>query len=142
MESTEYTGTWEGEKVALLFQHGTVLPAQYFETISRKAQLEPEKRLTLAILQDAVDCFQKYMFARNDRGRAIFDETEQWIMEENTDWLFSFEGICEVLGFNPEYVRNGLLLWKNSHLTQQGSGMSQKKGMAKRPLNNQEFQCH
>jgi hypothetical protein len=95
MESTEYTGTWEGEKVAFLFQHGTVLPAQY-------------------------------MFARNDRGRAIFDETEQWVTEENNDWLFSFEGICECLGFDPEYIRKGLLLWKNSHLTQQGSGMSQR----------------
>ncbi len=126
MESTEYTGTWEGEKVAFLFQHGTVLPAQYFETISRKAYLEPEKRIMLAILQDAIDCFQKYMFARNDRGRAIFDETEHWITEENNDWLFSFEGICECLGFDPEYIRKGLLLWKNSHLTQQGSGMSQR----------------
>jgi hypothetical protein len=116
MESSEHTGAGEGEKVAFLFQHDTVLPVQYFEPISRKAQLEPEKRLTLAILQDAADCFQKYMFARDDMGRAIFDETEQWIMEENTDWLFSFESICECLGFDPEYIRKGLLLWKNSHL--------------------------
>ena len=136
MESIEYTGTWEGEKVAFLFQHGTALPAQYFEIIRGKAYLEPEKRLMLAILQDAVDCFQKHIFASNGRGRAIFDETEQWIMEENSDWLFSFEGICDLLGFNPKYVRKGLLLWKNSHLTQQGSGMSQRKGMAKSPLNN------
>ena len=89
-------------------------------------RLDPEKRLMLAILQDAADCFQKYMFARNDRGRAIFDETEQWVTEENNDWLFSLEGICECLGFDPEYIRKGLLLWKNSHLTQQGSGMSQR----------------
>ena len=64
--------------------------------------MDPEKMLMLAILQDAADCFQKYMFARNDRGRAIFDETEQWITEENNDWLFSLEGICECLGFDPE----------------------------------------
>ncbi len=132
MESTEYTGAGEGEKVALFFQPDFVLPAQYFETIRGKAYLEPEKRLMLAILQDAADCFQKYMFARNDRGRAIFDQTEQWITEENNDWLFSFESICECLGFDPEYIRKGLLLWKNSHLTQQGSGMSQRS----------EVQCH
>ena len=126
MESTEYTHAGEEEKAAFLFQHDTILPVQYVGTIRGKAYLEPEKRLMLAILQDAIDCFQKYMFARNDRGRAIFDETEQWIMEENADWLFSFEGICEVLGFNPEYIRKGLLLWKNSHLTRQGSGMSQR----------------
>ena len=132
MESTEHTGAGEEEKVTFLFQPDTVLPAQYFETLGRKAQLEPEKRLMLAILQDAVDCFQKHIFAPNGRGRAIFDQTEQWITEENNDWLFSFESICECLGFDPEYIRKGLLLWKNSHLTQQGSGMSQRS----------EVQCH
>lgn len=142
MKSTQYTCAGEGEKLGFLFQPDTVLPAQYFETIRGRAFSEPEKRLMLAILQDAVECFQKYIFPWNRRGRAIFDETEQWIMEENSDWLFSFEGICECLGFDPKYVRKGLLLWKNSHLRRQGSSMLQRKGTAKRPLNNWEVQCH
>jgi len=121
-----------GRKVALLFEPDTILPAQYFEPLRRNAQLEPEKRLMLAILQDVVDCFQKYIFARNGRGRAVFDETEQWIMKEDSDWLFSFESICECLGFDPEYIRKGLLLWKNSHLRRRGSGMLQRS----------EIQCH
>ena len=47
------------EKVASLFQPDTLLPVQYLETFRRKAHLEPEKRLMLSVLEDAIACFQK-----------------------------------------------------------------------------------
>jgi hypothetical protein len=113
---TYETGLSVEEKVASLFQPDTLLPAQYFETFRRKAHLEPEKRLMLAVLEDAIACFQKYIFARDGRGRTIFREAEEWILEKDSDWLFSFENICEVLGFNPQYVREGLTRWKEAKL--------------------------
>ena len=106
------------EKMGSLFQPDTLLPAQYFDTFRRKANSEPEKKLMLAILEDAIDCFQKYIFARDGRGKGIFREAEDWILEENSDLLFSFENIWEVLGFNPKYVRKGLLLWKEMKLAE------------------------
>ena len=106
------------EKVASLFQPDDLLPAQYFDTVRRKANSEPEEKLMLAILEDAIDCFQKYIFARDGRRKGIFLEAEDWILEENSDRLFSFENICEVLGFNPKYVRKGLLLWKEMELAE------------------------
>ena len=106
------------EKVASLFQPDDLLPAQYFETFRRKTNSEPEKRFMLAILEDAIDCFQKYIFADDSRRKAIFHEAEDWILEENSDWIFSFENICEVLGFNPGYVRQGLLRWKEMKLAE------------------------
>ncbi len=113
---TYETGLSVEEKVASLFQPDTLLPAQYFETYRRKAHLEPEKRLILAVLEDAVACFQKYLFARDGKGKATFREAEEWILEENSEWLFSFENICEVLGINPQYVRQGLIRWKEMTL--------------------------
>ena len=110
------TGLSVEEKVASLFQPDTLLPAQYLDTFRRKAPLEPEKRLMLAVMEDAIACFQKYLLARDGRGRALFLEAEEWIVEEGSDWLFSFENICEVLGFNPQYVRQGLLRWKQGKL--------------------------
>lgn len=110
------TGLSVEEKVASLFQPDTVLPAQYSETLRRKAHLEPEKRLLLAVLEDAVACFQKHLFAQDKKGKAVFQEAEEWIMEEGSDWVFSFENICEVLEFNPQYVRQGLLRWKETKL--------------------------
>lgn len=106
------------EKMGSLFQLDSLLPAQYFDTVRRKANSEPEKKLMLAILEDAIDCFQKYIFARDGRGKGIFREAEDWILEENSDRLFSFETVCDALGFNPSYVRQGLLLWKEMKLAE------------------------
>ncbi len=106
------------EKVASLFQPDTLLPAQYFETFRRKVHLEPEKRLMLAVLEDAVSCFQKYIFARDSKGKGLFRDAEDWILEEQSDWLFSFNNICEVFGFNPQYVREGLVRWKEKKLAE------------------------
>ena len=115
---TYETGLSVEEKIASLFQPDTLLPAQYLETFRRKAPLEPERRLMLAVLEDAIACFQKYIFARDSRRRVLFREAEEWIVEEGSDWLFSFENICEVLGFDPQYVREGLIRWKEEKLAE------------------------
>lgn len=112
------TGLNIEERVASLFQPDTLLPAQYLETYRRKAPLEPEKRLMLAVLEDAVACFQKYLFARDGKGRTMFRDAEDWILEEGSDWLFSFESVCELLGLDPRYVRQGLLRWKQTKLAE------------------------
>ena len=99
-----------------LFQPDMLLSHQYFATFRRK-QLEPEKRLMLAVLEDAIACFQRYIFPRNSRERNLFKETEDWVRVKNDDYLFSFENICEALKFNPEYVRESLLRWKQETVT-------------------------
>ena len=114
--SYENTGLGADEKVSSLFQPDTVLPAQYLETFRRKAHLEPEKRLMLAVLEDAVACYQKHAGARDARGKAIFRDAEEWITEDNAEWPFSFDNICEILGFDPPYLRQGLLGWKEKNL--------------------------
>jgi len=116
---TYETGLSLEEKVASLFQPDTLLPAQYLDTFRRKAHWEPEKRLMLAVLEDAVACFQKYVLARDGRGKAMFREAEEWMLEEESNWLFSFENICETLGFNPQYLRQGLMRWKATQLQAQ-----------------------
>lgn len=106
------------EKMGSLYQPDILVPAQYCETLRKKANSEPEKKLMLMILEDAVDCFQKYILVHDARGNTIFAEVEQWIMEENGNWLFSFENVCDALGFNPSYVCQGLLRWKEMKLAE------------------------
>ena len=106
------------EKTGSLFQPDILVPTQYLENFCGKAHLEPEKSFMLAILEYAVASFQKHIFARDSKGKAEFHETEDWILEKNSDWIFSFENICEVLGFNPSYVRQGLLRWKEVKLAE------------------------
>ena len=100
------------ERVTSLFQPDTLLPEQYLDTFRRKLHLEPEKKLMLAILEDAIACFQKYVSARDGKGKILFQETEEWVLDQGADWLFSFASVCDTLGFDPDYLRRGLLEWK------------------------------
>lgn len=105
------------EKLVFLFQLDMLLSHEYLAAFRRR-QLEPEKRLMLAVLEDAVACFQSYVFAQNRRKQTLFNEAEDWIRDENGDHVFSFENICAALKFNPKYVREGLLRWKMRKLAE------------------------
>ncbi|HXV84003.1 MAG TPA: hypothetical protein VEG60_29475 [Candidatus Binatia bacterium] len=106
------TGLSMEERVTSLFQPDTLLPEQYLDTFRRKLHLEPEKKLMLAVLEDAIACFQKYVFVREGKGKVLFQEAEDWIWDRNNDWLFSFANVCETLGFNPAFLRQGLAQWR------------------------------
>ena len=73
-----------------------------------------EEKLMLAVLQDAVECFQKHVLAQYPWDKKLFQEAENWILAKNTDWSFSFENICETLQLHPGYLRQGLLRWKEA----------------------------
>lgn len=105
------------EKTFSLFQPDILLPAQYFATTKRKDDLQPEKKLMLAVLEDAIWCFQHCLLARDKKKQSLFSDAEEWIVEEHADGLFCFQNICEGLGLNPQYVREGLMRWKEKALT-------------------------
>src|SRR4029453_9787305 len=86
------------------------------ESVYKKTIREGEERLMLAVLESAVEDFQKYVLARKPRGKKLFQEAEEWFLERNSDELFSFENICETLQLHPDYIRQGLLLWKEAKL--------------------------
>jgi hypothetical protein len=110
------TGLTMGERLSSLFQPDTLISDQFLQTFRRLTHLQPEKRLMLAVLEDGVACFQKYVAARDGRGKRIFQETEEWVLEEPNERLFSFANVCETLGFNADYLRRGLMSWKAAHL--------------------------
>jgi hypothetical protein len=81
---------------------------QYLDTFCRSEPLEPERTLIAAILEDAVHSYRKYGQARDRHGKKRFREAEEWLMEDGSDWIFSFRHVCEHLGLEPNYVRRGL----------------------------------
>lgn len=82
----------------------------------------------LAVLQDAIRCFQDYASAQRGRKRRLFVEAEQWIRESDSSWIFSFESICETLGLNPEYIRGGLRSWKQAKASADPSWSDREPG--------------
>ncbi|HEY0300810.1 MAG TPA: hypothetical protein VGC36_05740 [Rhizomicrobium sp.] len=94
-----------------LFQPDIMLPAQYFSVLRKTAPQGPEYGLVLAMLQDAIECFQKYRFATDENGRALYADARDWITSTDRKWPFSFENICGILKFDVDYVRSGLARW-------------------------------
>jgi hypothetical protein len=107
----EMSSPWE-EKALAVFQPDILITAQYLSTYRRRFHLEPEQELMLAVLQDAVVCFQDNVTAVTPRKRALFREAEDWILNDDKSYLCSFDNICESVGLNPAYLRRGLMRWK------------------------------
>ena len=105
----------ENATVASLFEPDTVASAQYFDNFQRKTPTEPENRLLMAILEDAVHCFQDNVLAETGKSKKLFDDAEEWVLKDRSDWVFSFHNVCELLGIDPEYLRTGLMRWKQQH---------------------------
>jgi hypothetical protein len=86
------------------------------ESVYKKNLREGEERLMLAVLESAVEDFQKYVLARKPRGKRLFQEAEEWFLEKDSEELFSFENICETLQLHPDYIRQGLMVWKEAKI--------------------------
>ncbi len=104
------------EKVKTLFQPDILVGAQFQSTYQRRFHLDPERVLMLAVLQDAVVCFQENVTAKCKRKQTMHLEAEEWILNDDRSYLFSFENVCEALGYDANYMRNGLLRWKRAML--------------------------
>ena len=81
-----------------------ILPVQFADHDTNQG----EKRLMLAVLEEAVATFQGHLDAKTRRGQRLFREAEDWIRSADTVWTFAFENVCHTLGLDPEYLRGGL----------------------------------
>ncbi len=104
----------EGGSGGGLFEPDILLPNQYFAAFRRGRAVEGERRLMLAVLEDAVDSYRKYALARDPREQACFLEAREWFVSTDRSWLFAFENICDVLEMNAEYLRTGLDKWRRA----------------------------
>ncbi len=109
------------EPAERLFSSEIILPVQFLDRTSLKPSDRPEKRLMLAVLEEAVATFQRYVTAKNRRGQRLFQEAEDWIRSTDADWPFNFENVCGALEIEPEYLRRGLEAWKQKQ-RQAGGG--------------------
>ena len=62
----------------------------------------------IAVLEDAVNVYLKHAGAPERHRQELFRDAEAWIESREGGWLYSFENICTMLGFEAEYIRRGL----------------------------------
>ncbi len=97
MKEREYSAD---ERLGGLFQPDTLLPSQFFDRVRRRTEHEGERRLMIAVLEDAVSVYRKQAGVLEGRNRETFLEAEEWIEDQDRSWLFSFQNICDVLGLD------------------------------------------
>ena len=94
--------------VNLPFASAAVLPAQMTGRFQAGARLQPEKRLMLAVLEDAIEIYLREAARPAGRASPEFAAAAAWLRSPDDHWPFSFVGICRVLGLEPSAIRRGL----------------------------------
>src|SRR5438046_9931643 len=82
----------------------SVLPSQLGDGPFGGARLQPEKRLQLAVLEDAVLTFERCAGVDGARPRRLLAEVDACFASDATDWPFEFVTICHTLTIAPDYI--------------------------------------
>lgn len=80
---------------------------------NRSHQLGPEENLMLAVLEDAIKCYLHGIrltcsYRKEENQARLMQETEDWIFEDNPEYAFSSDTICEALGISVSRLRKEL----------------------------------
>jgi hypothetical protein len=112
LQNMKATANAARQDLSFLFEPD-VLASNQFHSVLRSCNIpDPEHRLMVAILEDAVSCLSRDPGRCPRQQRKSFEEAHSWINASDSDgWIFSFTSVCETLGLNPGYLRRGLNRW-------------------------------
>ena len=96
---------WENSALGNLFVPDVLTPEQFYDSRRDDSTIRPVKKLMMAILEDALRCFQNNADAKGGPRKRLFSEAEQWLIGEGGEGPFSFETVCETLGIEPQFLR-------------------------------------
>lgn len=102
------------DQTVSLFGPDTLVPAQYFDRVGSDAAFQPEKRLMLAVLEEAIATFQRHAIAETRRSQRLVEEVEEWVAGTSGEWPFSFANVCAALDLDADYLRAGMTRWKEA----------------------------
>jgi hypothetical protein len=96
-------------------EYETILPSQFIDLLRNDHARPPEHRLMLAVLEDAIRSYRRYMGSSRARRGQLFREVEEWFASDAATWPFSFVVICQTFDIEPEYIRAGLRAWSTAN---------------------------
>jgi hypothetical protein len=106
----------------LIFEPDTLAAEQFYATLKSSYLPDPERRLMVAMLEDAVACLSRDPRRCTRQQRRSFADAQQWInATDEENWIFSFTNVCETLGLDPNYLRRGLTRWAETTLLRSSS---------------------
>src|SRR5260370_42644096 len=107
---------WENTAIGNLFVPDVLTPEQFYDSRRDDSAIRPVKKLMMAILEDALRCFQNNADAKGGPRKRLFSEAEHRLCGEGGEGPFSFETVGETLGIEPQFLRNGLRDWRSQPL--------------------------
>lgn len=106
------TGLAVNQDLTFLFEPDVLASNQFHAILQNSHVSDPERRLMVALLEDAVSCLSKDPRRGPRQQRKAFEEAYSWVNADDAeDWIFSFASVCETLGFDASYLRRGLNRW-------------------------------
>jgi len=96
-------------------------PVSLVDVRGKRVAAGGERRLRLALLEDAVGCLQRHACAKDPRRQRLFGEALDWITDDGQGSAFSFENVCDALGLDHHYLRGGLRRWCDQQSAQAAS---------------------
>jgi hypothetical protein len=93
-----------------LVQPDAIMPVQFHADV--RALRDPERRLRVAVLEDAIRYFQRHLGATDPGERALYEDAVDWFASPDRTEPFSFENVCDALQLDPDYLRQRLCRWR------------------------------
>lgn len=126
--------TYSIESVGSLRESDVVGAYDFCDRWETRPDDQPEKRLMRAVLEDVIESLQKYGRMKGEHAKRLSQECEEWIFSNDRAWFFSFINICENLSIDPQYLRRGLVQWKQRALQPTPRPRVKNKSVFRRPL--------
>ena len=90
-----------------------IVPARVRDEV--QARRDPERRLRLAVLDDAIRYFQRYAHATDRGAQALYEDAVDWLGSSDRTEPFAFENVCDALRLDAHAVRQRLHRWQQAH---------------------------
>lgn len=94
----------------------TVLPVQFWTALA-DPRSEPEKRLMVAVLEEAIALVVNTPSSARNGRRTVLREAQRWFASDDRSSPFAFATICDVLGLDAGRVRQALARWPRRQRT-------------------------
>jgi hypothetical protein len=93
-----------------------LIPVQLSDPIAVRLRMSGEFRLLWAVLEDAIECYLRYVEHPSAVMRELFHEAKEWIEDKEGEDLCSFTGICGAFQIDPCYLRRRLQETREQHM--------------------------
>lgn len=94
------------------FDGGAGFPLTAEEGSARLRDQMGEYVLAEAVLWQAIREYQQLANCRTRREAKLFEQIDEWFLEDDEKWDFSFVNLCQILDLEPSCIRAGLRMWR------------------------------